>query len=393
MAARIDAHVARRPASWTTVEAGDVARRRVADAAGAACCSTASALDRRRPAPSGGVRRSPDAVLAAVGERVRAEVDARSSRPRAAGAAIVVAEQAGAGVLPARRRRRAPGWTCSARRPSASRPRARRAPTCRRRPRHPARPPRRRPSPRSDGGRRSPRCAATATATSAPATPTTPSTSSPAGRRRGCATALEAALDDGRAALPRRRDRAPRRSPRCHGRDAGGDRRRPTAPPRRCGCCRPRCARALAACVHPGFTEAEAALRAHGVPVARVLRDPAAGFALDPAARARGGRPRHRRQPRLAERHARSRPRRSSRCAGPAASSSSTRRSWTSSPARPARSSASASTTSSSCAALTKALAIPGLRAGYAVAAAAARRRGCAPCARRGRPTRSRSPR
>ncbi len=40
----------------------------------------------------------------------------------------------------------------------------------------------------------------------------------------------------------------------------------------------------LAACVHPGFTEAEAALRAHGVAVARVLRDPEAGFALDPDA-------------------------------------------------------------------------------------------------------------
>lgn len=40
----------------------------------------------------------------------------------------------------------------------------------------------------------------------------------------------------------------------------------------------------LAACVHPGFTEAEAALRAHGVPVARVLRDPEACFALDPEA-------------------------------------------------------------------------------------------------------------
>jgi len=40
----------------------------------------------------------------------------------------------------------------------------------------------------------------------------------------------------------------------------------------------------LAACVHPGFTESEAALRAHGVPVVRVLRDPARGFALDPAA-------------------------------------------------------------------------------------------------------------
>ncbi|MBB4663741.1 bifunctional adenosylcobinamide kinase/adenosylcobinamide-phosphate guanylyltransferase [Conexibacter arvalis] len=40
----------------------------------------------------------------------------------------------------------------------------------------------------------------------------------------------------------------------------------------------------LAAVVHPGFTESEAALRAHGVEVVRVLRDPACGFALDPAA-------------------------------------------------------------------------------------------------------------
>lgn len=41
---------------------------------------------------------------------------------------------------------------------------------------------------------------------------------------------------------------------------------------------------ALAACVHPVFTEGEAALRAHDVPVVRVLREPARGFALDPAA-------------------------------------------------------------------------------------------------------------
>jgi histidinol-phosphate aminotransferase len=40
----------------------------------------------------------------------------------------------------------------------------------------------------------------------------------------------------------------------------------------------------LAACVHPGFTETEAALRAHGVPVTRVLRRADEGFALDPAA-------------------------------------------------------------------------------------------------------------
>ncbi len=36
----------------------------------------------------------------------------------------------------------------------------------------------------------------------------------------------------------------------------------------------------LAACVHPAFTETEAALRAHGVPVTRILTDPDDGFAL-----------------------------------------------------------------------------------------------------------------
>lgn len=40
----------------------------------------------------------------------------------------------------------------------------------------------------------------------------------------------------------------------------------------------------LAACIYPLFTEAEAALRAHGVPVVRVLRDPLNDFALDPSA-------------------------------------------------------------------------------------------------------------
>jgi histidinol-phosphate aminotransferase len=40
----------------------------------------------------------------------------------------------------------------------------------------------------------------------------------------------------------------------------------------------------LAACVHPAFTESEAALRAHGVPVLRAMRDPEHGFAIDPTA-------------------------------------------------------------------------------------------------------------
>lgn len=40
----------------------------------------------------------------------------------------------------------------------------------------------------------------------------------------------------------------------------------------------------LVACVHPGFTEAEAAMRAHGVPVVRALRERERDFALDPRA-------------------------------------------------------------------------------------------------------------
>ncbi|MEN0014638.1 MAG: aminotransferase class I/II-fold pyridoxal phosphate-dependent enzyme, partial [Solirubrobacteraceae bacterium] len=40
---------------------------------------------------------------------------------------------------------------------------------------------------------------------------------------------------------------------------------------------------ARAAVIHPLFTEAEAALHAHGVPVTRVLRDPHAAFELDPS--------------------------------------------------------------------------------------------------------------
>ncbi len=38
----------------------------------------------------------------------------------------------------------------------------------------------------------------------------------------------------------------------------------------------------LAACLHPAFTEAEAGLRAHGVPVTRIMREPERNFAIDP---------------------------------------------------------------------------------------------------------------
>ena len=45
-----------------------------------------------------------------------------------------------------------------------------------------------------------------------------------------------------------------------------------------------RAAAGAPACVHPGFTESEAALHANEIPVVRVLRDPERDFALDPAA-------------------------------------------------------------------------------------------------------------
>ena len=95
--------------------------------------------------------------------------------------------------------------------------------------------------------------------------------------------ALEAALDDGRrSAIPTTRPRVKALAA-LHGRDAAEI--VPTNGAAEALWLLPAALRpTLAACVHPGFTEAEAALRAHGVPVARVLRDPGAGFALDPAA-------------------------------------------------------------------------------------------------------------
>lgn len=95
-------------------------------------------------------------------------------------------------------------------------------------------------------------------------------------------TALHAALDDGVGAYPRE-GAAARALAAVHGRSP--DEVVPTNGAAEAlwllgPALRPR----LAACLHPAFTEAEAGLRAHGVPVTRVLRDPDADFAIDPAA-------------------------------------------------------------------------------------------------------------
>ena len=93
-----------------------------------------------------------------------------------------------------------------------------------------------------------------------------------------------------RGAAGRRPGRLPRPGAGASPRWPPGTGRRPagawssTAPPRRSGCVAQALRPRLAACVHPSFTAPEAALRAAGVPVHRVLRDPAHDFALDPAA-------------------------------------------------------------------------------------------------------------
>ena len=139
-----------------------------------------------------------------------------------------------------------------------------------------------------------------------------------------------------------------------------------------------RAAPALAACVHPGFTEAEAALRAHGVPVVRVLRDPERGFALDPE-----------RVPEAADLVVVGNPASPSGTLDPAAALLALRRPgrvvvvdeafMDLVPGEPGSLVREPLHDVIVVRSLTKALAIPGLRAGYAVARRAARRARCAP--------------
>jgi histidinol-phosphate/aromatic aminotransferase/cobyric acid decarboxylase-like protein len=270
MARRIAQHVARRPGAWTTVEAGDDLAAAV-DAANASCVLVdglgtwiAGALHR-----AGAFEGSPDAgVLERVGETVRVEVERLAT---GSGSLIVVAEEAGNGLLPPDAVSRA--WLDLL-------------------------------------GEATQRLSDAADSVylvvAGRSIALTPPAAADANGLRvhgdsevrpGEADHAVNVLDGGppqwlrdvlTAALENA-DRYPDEREACaalaalHGRDPGE-----IVPTNGAAealwllplALRPR----LAACVHPGFTEAEAALHVHGVPVARVLRDPDRAFALDPDA-------------------------------------------------------------------------------------------------------------
>ena len=360
MAARIDAHARRRPASWTTVEAGDALGEAVA---GAGCVLLdglgawiAGVLHR-----AGAFDDPSEAVLAAVGERVRAEVEAIVETARGGAAIVVVAEDAGAGALPAHAASRA--WLDllgeATQRLSAA-------------------------AERADlvvAGRAIPLPPATHEAAADLAalrrhgdTDVRPGDADHAvnvvagGPPRWLREALEAALATDARRYP---DDATAREAlaELHGRDAAEI--VPTNGAAEALWLLPAALRpALAACVHPGFTEAEAALRAHGVAGGPRAARSRRGLRGRSRGRARGGRPRHRGQPRLAERDARA------RLSDPRAAPARTRRRRRRGVhgARPGRSPSLVGERLDDVVvvrSLTKALAIPGLRAGYAVAAPA----------------------
>jgi histidinol-phosphate/aromatic aminotransferase/cobyric acid decarboxylase-like protein len=271
MARRIAQHVARRPQAWTTVEAGDDLAAAV-DAANGSCVLVdglgtwiAGALHR-----AGAFEGSPDTgVLASVGDAVRGQVERLAA---ASGALIVVAEEAGNGLLPPDAVSRAwldllgeatqrlsdaadSVYLVVAGRPIALTP----------------------PAAGEVNGLRIHGDSAVRPGDADHAVNVLDG-GPPAWLRE----VLDAALDRSAARYPDEREACAALAA-LHGRDpveivpTNGAAEALWLLPL---ALRPR----LAACVHPGFTEAEAALHAHGVPVARVLRDPERGFALDPDA-------------------------------------------------------------------------------------------------------------
>ncbi len=273
MAERIAAHAARRPQDWATVEVGDGS---LADAVagGAGTCVLVDGLGpwlATQLHHAGAFERS--SVLGAVSAHVLDEVDRALAHLTAPGVtAVVVAEQAGSGLLPPDAASRAwldllgvatqrvaaaadDAWLVVAGlpvriggRPASSDLGLRRH------------------------GDRDVRPGDADHAVNVVA----------GGPPRWLRAALDAALDAGVATYPRE-DEAIAALAALHGRDAS------SIVPTNGGAealwlLGPALRPALAAVVHPQFTEAEAALHAHGVPVVRVHRDAARGFALDPAA-------------------------------------------------------------------------------------------------------------
>jgi len=272
---RIHAHLARRPTGWTTVQAGERLSDSLKDASGMCVLVDglgpwiATALHR-----AGAFEHPDQAVLTRVAADVLADVELVAQAAKSAGAAIVVAEQAGEGLLPPDPAARA--WLDVL-------------------------------------GEATQRLAAGAArvelvvAGRALAIGARSNSANPPVRLRhhgdrevrpgdadhavnviagGPPEWLRAELRD---ALEQRTDRYPDEADAIaaiaalHGRNP--DEVVPTNGAAEALWLLPAALRpALAACVHPAFTEAEAALHAHGAPVVRVMRDPDLAFALDPAA-------------------------------------------------------------------------------------------------------------
>jgi len=271
MRPRIDAHVARRPVGWRTVEAGDALAPAVAGGDGECVL-----LDGLGPWIATRLHRTgalgDPQVLGAEGPGILAEVDAAARALQDAPAAIVVAEQAGEGVLPADAASRA--WLDllgeATQRLARDADRVVLVVAGRALAIAGSAPPPAEPALRRHGDRDATRGDADHAVNVVAGGP-------PPWLR----SALEAALSDAVSCYPSEEDAVAALAAQ-HGRET-----REIVPTNGAAealwllgpALRPR----LAACVHPAFTETEAGLRAHGVEVVRVARDPARDFALDPA--------------------------------------------------------------------------------------------------------------
>jgi histidinol-phosphate/aromatic aminotransferase/cobyric acid decarboxylase-like protein/adenosyl cobinamide kinase/adenosyl cobinamide phosphate guanylyltransferase len=283
MRARIDAHRARRPAAWTTAQAGPALADALGDAAG-----TCVLLDGLGPWIATQLHLAgafQDAArLPSVAVQVLADVDRAVAALGAAAAAVVVAEQAGSGVLPPDAASRA--WAdllgeATQRFAAVA------------------------ASVELVVAGRAVRLDASAGVAPSFAGPSAGAAStSPDLRRHGdrdvrpgdadhavnvvaggpppwLQDALGAALHADAERYPRE-DAAVAALAALHGRD-GAEIVPTNGGAEALWLLGPALRPALAACVHPAFTESEAALRAHGIPVVRVHRDPGRSFALDPA--------------------------------------------------------------------------------------------------------------
>ena len=278
MRARIDAHATRRPAAWTTQEAGGALAVALGGAHGECVL-----LDGLGPWIATRLHRAgafdDPGRLASVTAEVLAEVDRSVEALSVAGAAIVVAEQAGEGVLPIDVTSRAwvdllgeatQRFAARANRvdlvvagrvvtlgagSSATRAAAVREPEDLSLRRH---------------GDRDVRPGDADHAVNVVA----------GGPPAWLRAALDAALDDAATRYPRE-DAALAALAALHGRHP--EEIVPTnGAAEALWLLGPALKPNLAACVHPAFTESEAALHTHGIPVVRVKRDPERGFTLDP---------------------------------------------------------------------------------------------------------------